>query len=112
MLKKINRVKSQKAFKQIFAKGAAVQGKNLIIRVFPNELGCARFGLIVSSKIDKRATVRNRLRRQLSEIIRSELIKIKPGFDVVVISKKGLAVLSFGEIQRELLVAFKKVRIL
>jgi len=72
----------------------------------------SRFGLVVSTRISKKAVVRNRLRRQLSEIFRLKLKKILPGFDVMLLVKPGLAVLDFSQISAELINLLKKARLL
>ena len=44
-----------------------------------------RFGFVVSNKIEKRATRRNALKRQLREISGSLICELDPGYDVVVV---------------------------
>ena len=50
----------------------------------------SRFAIVVSAKVDKRATVRNRIKRMMSEYIRRNLSDIKTGVSVVCIVKKIL----------------------
>lgn len=61
---------------------------NLVCRV--SDKKNSRFSFIVSTKIDKRATHRNRIRRLLSEAVRLHIDEIKSGLDCVFIAKKGL----------------------
>ena len=44
-----------------------------------NKINEPRFGLIISKKIDKRAVVRNRLKRLFLQAIKQNLNKFKPG---------------------------------
>lgn len=52
-----------------------------------NNLSVSRFAFIVSTKIDKRATVRNRIKRLLRESVRLLLPNVPHGFDVIFIAK-------------------------
>lgn len=64
--------------------------KSFVLQVRPNELGQTRTGLTVSKKISKKAVVRNRLRRQMREIVRlSPELQVKyPSHDVVLIARE------------------------
>lgn len=55
--------------------------------------------VVVSQKVDKRATVRNRLRRQIREIIKT----LSPTLGVIVIAKPSILDKSFAEMKKELL---------
>lgn len=46
--------------------------------------GPTKFGVVISTKLSKKATKRNRLRRLYIECIRKNLKEIKPGFWVVI----------------------------
>lgn len=48
------------------------------------------FSFVVSQRIDKRATVRNRTKRLISEAVRCFFPKLRPGFSVLVFIKKAL----------------------
>jgi ribonuclease P protein component len=59
----------------------------------------SRFGFVVSLKIDKRSVVRHRLKRLLAEAVRHNLRRIKPGFDVVFLTKKNLIGKDLGQVE-------------
>jgi ribonuclease P protein component len=59
----------------------------------------SRFAFIVSTKIDKRATARNRMRRVLSESIR-HLLSTTPPIDGIFIAKKNFAELAQAEVEQ------------
>lgn len=108
MLAKENRLNLQKDFQVIFRKGKVFQLRGLIVRTKTNKLARSRFGLVVGLKADKKAVARNRLRRQLSEIIRHDLNNISPGFDVVIIAQKEIIGKASVEIRAILGEIFKK----
>ena len=62
---------------------------NLAIRTRQGAGAVPRFGFIISNKIDKRATRRNKIKRYLRNAARAVLKDIKPGTDVVVIVKSN-----------------------
>lgn len=67
-------------------------GVTLIYRTQNSELRTQppRFAFIVSTKVDKRAVVRNRMRRLMSESVRHQMEKISPGLDGIFIGSKAL----------------------
>lgn len=69
MLPARNRLRRRRDFQQLFRGGRVVRGKMMIIRAIPVKSG-ALVGFVVSSSIFKNATDRNKLRRQLREIVR------------------------------------------
>ncbi len=54
------------------------------LTVKKNNTPLSRFGFIVSTKVDKRATTRNRLKRLLRESVHHLLAELPKGWDVVV----------------------------
>lgn len=60
-----------------------------------------RFGFVASSKLDKRSSVRNRLKRVLREIIRRKLPRFKKGFDAVFYLRSGMFKKSHEELTVE-----------
>lgn len=58
-----------------------------------------RFAFVVSTKVDKRATVRNRVRRRMSESVRYLMPTIPSSIDAVFIGSKLLIGLSRKEIE-------------
>ena len=63
--------------------------KSFVLQVRPNDRGITRVGFTVSKKISKLAVVRNRLRRQMREIVRlSPDLQTKfPSHDMVLIAR-------------------------
>lgn len=59
-----------------------------ILKISNNGLEYNRVGIIVSKKVDKRAVLRNRLKRIVGLCIRTLNKEIKEGFDLLFIMKK------------------------
>ncbi len=66
--------------------------------------------IVISKKIAKLATQRNKLRRRIKEIIRTNTTQ-KPGFGVVgyLYTHKGIIDLSFSDLKEELLQIIQKI---
>lgn len=111
MLKRINRITKNKEFDRAFKVGQAFYNKNLAIRAVANELPITRLGILVSTKVSKKAVVRNHVKRQIREIIKLELPKLKEGFDLVIIVFNQILDKNFEEIQKMLISDLKNLKL-
>jgi len=111
MLPAPNRLKNDVDFKKVARFGRWSRTKVLTLKYAPNRLPVARFGIVVSTKVDKRATVRNRLQRRLREILRLKLSAIKPGYDLMLICRPEAKNLSYQALEQEVLEALTLARL-
>jgi len=65
----------------------------------------SKFAFIISKKIDKRAVVRNKIKRQLSKSIENILEKIKTGYNFIFIARKEI----LGKNQKEIETEVEKI---
>jgi ribonuclease P protein component len=72
----------------------------------------SRFGLVISTKISKRAHVRNKLRRRIHGILIDLRPRLKTGKMVVITVKSELLECSYAEILRELTQLLTEARLL
>jgi len=105
------RLAKEKDFQRIFKQGRSVQAALFRIKILKNNLEVSRFAIVISNKISKKAAVRNRLKRQISEILRINLTKIKRGFDVVIVVKPVIIGSQYKEIEEVLMKSLKSARI-
>lgn len=96
------RLKRQKDIEDVFRRGKNVKGPLLFLRLAANHLESSRFCFIVSAKVAKKATTRNQIRRRLSEIIKTNSLSLKGGFDVLIIVSPGADRLSFPDLEKTL----------
>lgn len=108
MLKKENRISLNKDFDRVFKTGQSFYGKILGFKLAKNNTKVSRFGIIISAKISKKAVVRNRIKRQLREIIQSELPNLKKGQDLVLIAFPLILDKNFEELKKILKKAFER----
>lgn len=112
MLKRINRLSTKGDFSRLFAKGKYTHASEFVLKYFPNNLPQSRFGFVVSTKISKRAVVRNRAKRQMREIVRSILEKLPAGYDIALIAKPAIKDVEFDKLSTSIRLAFTKARLL
>lgn len=112
MLPRKYRLTAEKDFNRIFKHGRSVHGQGIGLKVAPNRLEVSRFAFVVSTKVSKKAVVRNRLKRQMRETVHEVLKDVKQGMDVVVMARKEAVDLEFSAIRESLLKALKKARLL
>ena len=62
----------------------------------------SRFAFIVSKKFDKRAVKRNKFKRWMKEAVRADLIKIKKGYNIILIAHQYGRKNNFIQIKIEL----------
>jgi len=111
MLAKKYRLKQEKDFKRVYRKGRYFFTRDFNIKHFSNEKKYSRFAFVVSGKIAKKAVVRNKVRRQLSEIIRNNFSNIKKGEDIILLAKKPLISKSYQDKEKIIIAAFKKTKL-
>jgi ribonuclease P protein component len=97
---------------RVMRRGVRIVGKNLQILVHKSEQDVSRFAFIVSTKVDKRATVRNRVRRLMSESVRLSMNQIKPGYDCVIIAGRSLIGLNQADVSKIVIELLKKASLL
>lgn len=114
MLPLKNRLKADRDFKRVLKIGRFFNSKEMRIKAAANDLSYSRFGFVISTAVDKRSVVRNRIKRQTREVIRLMLKKnlLEPGFDVVIILGRGLKDLPLLEIEQKVILALNRLKIL
>lgn len=85
---------------------------SLRLKYLGNNLGFSRFAVVASVKVSKKATVRNRLKRQIREIIRLNKEKIKPSHDLVIAANARALDKDYQQLQTELFSLFFKAKLL
>lgn len=72
--------------------------------------GVVRVGYTVSKRVDKRAVVRNKIRRRLKHIVRNLLPVIgKSGHDYVLTARESAATRTFAELTRDVEKTFERL---
>ncbi|MCJ8281679.1 MAG: ribonuclease P protein component [Rivularia sp. ALOHA_DT_140] len=107
-----NRLKSRHDFRAVFREGFRCHGFYVTLRALPprnrkspssdtcqkigqeerlSDVTPARIGISISTKVSKKAVVRNRLKRQISAVLYELLPKLAPKWRLVVVVKPTAA---------------------
>ena len=116
MLASKNRLKKKINFARIEIDGVMYQSRSFGMGVYDRSKDFegndnntdSHFGFIISTKISKKAVVRNRIKRIIAEAIRSRLGEIKRGLDVVFLVKPYVLKIDKIELQKEINEAITK----
>lgn len=86
MLNTLHRFHGHGSLRYVYRNGTAVRHGSLTLKYTQNpHRKQPRFAVVVSKKTLKSAVGRNRIRRRIYELLRQELLKIKPNHDIVVL---------------------------
>jgi ribonuclease P protein component len=110
MLPKKYRLTKRENFKRL-RKGITFYSPIAIFKVLQNNLNISRFGIVVGAKVTRKAVKRNKLRRQINEIIRLKLPSLKSGYDVLILALPKIIEKNYWEINEEVDKVFKKAGI-
>ena len=107
-----NRLQATKDFEEAKTKGQKYQASLFGLLVYPTNSEITRFGFIVSTKISKKATQRNKIKRRLRESVKKLLPVMKQGYDVIFLGKKDLLDKKLSEISVEVIHTLRKAGLL
>lgn len=99
-----NRLKHRSDFKEVLASGVYIKGKLVSVKFIKRLDPDTKFtiGFLVSKKFSKRATDRNRLKRQLRAIIREFLGQLVGGFRLIIIASQLQTDAGFNDLRDDL----------
>lgn len=112
MLNKRYRFHSRGGVKYVYQKGKTIRGVKASLVFMPNSRGFTRVAVVVSKKVDKTAVGRNRIRRRVYEVIRTNFELVPKKMDYIfVIYSKAVKTMPWNELTKTLgeLVAEAKV---
>ncbi len=110
MLKQKNRIRLNKEFDRAFKTGQSFYSKIIGIKMVDNHGENSRFGILINTKVSKKAVERNRIRRQLREIIKDSLVDLKDDKDFIFIVLPLILNKKREEIEEALKSGFKKIK--
>lgn len=100
-------IKNSKDFSNIISKKQSIKNKYVSI-YYDKTNEDNKYGITIPKKIGK-AYIRNKLKRQIKNIIITNEKNIQTGFNYVIIIKKPALEIKYHELEYELLELFKKV---
>lgn len=113
MLPKENRLQAKYDYRRVKRIGKGVYSPYFTLLYAPTKDPMdLRFGFVASSKLDKRATQRNRARRLMREAVRKRLSEIEPGYDIILIAKNKIKEAGLAEVSSSLDQVLSKISLL
>jgi len=112
MLKRLYRLRRRSDFARTHKKGRVYHNHLLSIKVLPNHLPQSRVGIVVSTKISKKAVVRNRVRRRVQGQLKEIWPIITPGHDLIIMPRAETLAAPTIEIKKALLGCLDKAKLL
>jgi len=98
----LNKLTKKKEFEKVYKNGKSSYNKLLGIKTIKKNTKKARFGIIVSTKISKKAVERNKIKRQIREILEKEQKKIKENIECVIITRPEILNKKYKEIEKSI----------
>ena len=109
-MKKRFRVKKEKDFNAIFKEGESFANRKFVIYRLENNEQHFRVGLSVSKKLGN-AVTRNQIKRRMRHILIEHKDQLVENVDFVVIARKGVEILDYAEMEKNLLHVLKLSKI-
>lgn len=111
MLPYNNRLVKRKEFETVYKFGRVSSAGSIRLKFLENKSKETRLGIVVGIKFSKKSVLRNKVKRQIREILRKNLTKIKKGFDVAIsirAEKPGQEKLESKKIENDLAESFQR----
>lgn len=106
-MKKKDVVKSKILFNDIIQKGTRLSNKYYVVCFEKNNDNASKYGIAVGKKVGN-AVTRNKVKRQIRNIITNNTKTIQNGFNYIIISKKEILNISYNEMERYLMTLLNK----
>lgn len=106
---KLYSLKEKQDFAFLFSRGRRFYTPLFRVIVHSNTFTYPRFGFITPKTVDKRAVVRNRVRRRAREWVRKRIVAGLPPLDVVLVFQKESAASTRTLFYEELDLVFRRV---
>lgn len=107
-----NRLRKKADIEQCQKRGAKLHAKHFLILFSSSPTGQSRLAVAVTTKLEKRAVVRNLIKRRIREVFRRARQSFLEPLDVVVVARRGIQECSFEDYRHEILSAFASRKLL
>lgn len=109
MLPARNRLRKRRDFEHVFNSRSVFSGRFFRLIYINNNLSFSRLGVVVSSKVSKKAVIRNKIRRRVYSFVKSYIKTINPPLDMAVIILKKAVEADSKEFKDDLFRVLEKI---
>lgn len=110
MLPRKYKLSKKKEIENLAKTGRRLTSVFFNLKYKPNNEGRERWLIVASGKVDKKAVVRNKIRRRVREIIRQEFLGKIDHNDIMVIVKDRAKQASFIDLKKDLQAILSKIK--
>ena len=107
MLKKEYRLRKNADFRKVYRSAKSVSTRYLVLYQKARKGDGIRVGFSISKKVGK-AKGRNYYKRRLREIVRHNLHRIKPGYDLIILTRVPVTELEYHELEKNVKYLLRK----
>lgn len=111
LMKKENRLKLNKDFRRLYAKGKSTVYGCVVVYAMKNKRGTVRIGLTVGKGVGN-AVKRNRAKRLLRVAADEAMPNLAPGYDLIFVARNRIDGKKSGQVSHDLLKALKNLRLI
>jgi ribonuclease P protein component len=111
MLPKAHRLVKRKDFQLLAQKGKPFYSPLFTLKIFKSAVDASQFGIVISAKVSKKAVVRNKIKRRLTEVIR-KMDNLAKNKKVMILVKAAAVDKDFLVLKDELERLFRKAGLL
>lgn len=109
-MKKVNIVRDSKDFEKIIHEGILFKNKYYILYTKKNNYNKYRFGISVGKKISNKAVIRNKLKRQLKDIIDNYKNLYENNRDYIIIMKRSCLDTNYIELENSFIDIISRIK--
>ncbi len=111
MLTKKNSLSKKTDIQRVFKKGKIYFSPFFNLKILSNNYSYLRVCIIISTKISKKAVLRNKIKRQLKVIISKKVNQIEGGYDLIILTKPAALAINFQQLNEYIDRLFKKAKL-
>lgn len=108
MLPRGHRLRKTRDFERVFSSRSAVSGRFIRAVYLKTTLPISRLAVTVSTKVSKKAVVRNKIRRRVRATLK-EYVPLPPSLDIVIIALKTAATADRQEFKADIKQVLEKI---
>jgi ribonuclease P protein component len=109
---KKERLRSSRDYRIVYDQRITYSGEYLVLHVGQNALGITRLGVVAGKKVASESTKRNRIKRLIREVYRTNKAKVRRNFDIIFVARARAVGKSYAIVEKEVLALLGRAGVL